>query len=470
MGKRRGNVADAKPPQDDGAGSAMWMYGAFTCFGVVMALAVQFYSGVSKQQSFHRLIEWVRQNDGFVSGKIAYIDGTGKGAMLQTSAPVYAGESLMKIPHKLHISDANIRRGHAGSRLPAHVDSIVDLSLGRSGVAAMAAWLTSQHGSYLSKPASTGFWQPWWDMFTPPYSMPFYRQETELLLLFGSYEFQELGRMLFWYQHDFEKLQQQPCSSKAAGCIRELQLMDFDMYQAMNQFILSHGCKGPGDKPHIIPVFEFLNHSPELASDLNYQLDQEGNLVLWAKWDIPAGTEITNSYGRRSNPELLQSYGFADPPFAEPFWSVRIFTQVLAEKYFPDLDFSEMEIDVRLATPWLENLPAANSLDSAEIALTSLQNELSRAKGTAPSILGLVETVAEHFLSWYRSDQLLQPYRQMLEENRLGNATSSVWWTADEGRADVSRERFASQVQAEGDRSKREVLWTQARDADHTDP
>ena len=26
--------------------------------------------------------------------------------MLQTSAPVYAGESLMKIPHKLHISDA----------------------------------------------------------------------------------------------------------------------------------------------------------------------------------------------------------------------------------------------------------------------------------------------------------------------------------------------------------------------------
>ena len=45
--------------------------GAFTCFGVVMALAVQFYSGVSKQQSFHRLIEWVRQNDGFVSCQIS---------------------------------------------------------------------------------------------------------------------------------------------------------------------------------------------------------------------------------------------------------------------------------------------------------------------------------------------------------------------------------------------------------------
>ena len=46
--------------------------GAFTCFGVVLALAVQ-YSGVdtvsmvSKHQRFHQLVDWVRQNDGFVS-------------------------------------------------------------------------------------------------------------------------------------------------------------------------------------------------------------------------------------------------------------------------------------------------------------------------------------------------------------------------------------------------------------------
>lgn len=32
-------------------------------------------------------------------------------------------------------------------------------------------------------------------------------------------------------------------------------------------------------------------------------------------------------YGRRSNPELLAAFGFADPPFVEPFWSLRIFTQ-----------------------------------------------------------------------------------------------------------------------------------------------
>ena len=30
--------------------------------------------------------------------------------------------------------------------------------------------------------------------------MPFYRQEMELLLLLGSYEFQDIGRTLFWYE------------------------------------------------------------------------------------------------------------------------------------------------------------------------------------------------------------------------------------------------------------------------------
>ena len=54
----------------NGRTEAVCRPGAFTCFGVVMALAVQFYSGVSKQQSFHRLIEWVRQNDGFVPCQI----------------------------------------------------------------------------------------------------------------------------------------------------------------------------------------------------------------------------------------------------------------------------------------------------------------------------------------------------------------------------------------------------------------
>lgn len=36
-----------------------------------------------------------------------------------------------------------------------------------------------------------------------------------------------------------------------------------------------------------------------------------------------------------------------------------ILAQALAEKHFPDMDIEDMEIDVRLATPWLRSLPTA---------------------------------------------------------------------------------------------------------------
>ena len=56
----------------------------------------------------------------------------------------------------------------------------------------------SRWGSYLHSPASVGSWQPWWEMFSPPSSMPFYRETAEQLLLVGSFEFQEIRRSLFW--------------------------------------------------------------------------------------------------------------------------------------------------------------------------------------------------------------------------------------------------------------------------------
>lgn len=60
--------------------------------------------------------------------------------------------------------------------------------------------------------------------------------------------------------------------------------------------------------------------------------------------DHDPSSPLGRGYGRRSNPELLASFGFADPPFLEPFWSLRIFTQerkknaeavVVLPKYVP---------------------------------------------------------------------------------------------------------------------------------------
>ncbi|CAJ1375455.1 unnamed protein product [Effrenium voratum] len=459
-GKAPGYKDERQAGEQSQSSSSVWLYGAVTLAGVLLAIATQQVGRNDKQEKFQRLVRWVQEAGGYVSPKISYVDATTKGAMLLASEPVKEGEKLMRIPRQAQISDASVR---SDSALPRYVDGISDLSLGRSGVAAMAAWLTSRYGSYLQDPESVGPWRFWWEMFSAPWSMPFYRDATEQLLLLGSYEFQEIRRNLFWYTRDFEKLTE-PC--KKGTCSAEVRLMDFDAYQAMNQFILSHAFKGPGDKPHIIPIFEVLNHSPELASDLNYEMDGDGNLEVWAKWDIPPGTEITNSYGRRSNSELLASYGFADPPYLEPFWSLRIFTQALAEKHFPDMDIEDMEIDVRLATPWLRSLPTDGA---APTPLATLASELDRATGQVPSLLGLVETTADHFLKWYRNDQLIAKYRSTLEENRRHNASSSVWWLEGPTAWSFSREEFAGLLQSKG-RSEREKLRQEASSGDLSDP
>ena len=58
-------------------------------------------------------------------------------------------------------------------------------------------------GSYLQSAPSVESWQPWWHMFSPPWSMPFYRETTEQLLLLGSFEFQEIRRTLYWSAAQF---------------------------------------------------------------------------------------------------------------------------------------------------------------------------------------------------------------------------------------------------------------------------
>lgn len=469
MGKSkpsRSREAEKVPPETSSQSSSwtssIWLYGTFSLLGVLLSLATRL-GGPDAAMKYQNLANWVSSHGGFVSAKLRYVDGTVKGAMLVAAQNIKSGEKILQIPRDLQISDASIRQR---SDLPSHVDGIDDLSLGRSGVAAMAAWLSSQYGSFLQSPASVGIWQPWWDMFSPPFSMPFYRETREQLLLVGSFEFQEIRRSLFWYTRDFEKLTAS-CKTK---CSKELQMMDMNTYQAVNQFILSHAAKGPGGKPHIIPIFEFLNHLPELTSDLNYEMDDNGDLVVSAKWEIPADEEITISYGRRSNPELLASFGFADPPFLEPFWSLRIFTQVLAEKYYTELDIEDMEIDVRLATPWLSSLPGdiAAPEEVANSTLHTLQWELARGKGTVPTLLSLVETVADHFISWYSKDHFISTFRDTLEENRGKNASSSVWWRSQDA-SSFSRQQFAARLQTLG-RAKRLELVEAASEADLSDP
>eukprot|EP00434_Breviolum_minutum_P027047 symbB.v1.2.023917.t1/scaffold2226.1/size85309/1 len=130
-----------------------------------------------------------------------------------------------------------------------------------------------------------------------------------------------------------------------------------------------------------------------------------------------------------------------------------------------------MEIDIRLATPWLGTLPLDAGGVQEEVANTTLQtlrSELKRGKGEVPTLLGVVETVADHFLSWYSKDHFISPFRDILTNNRRQNASSSVWWQSGPDAWMFSSQEFAAKLLKLG-RAERRVLREQASQDDLSD-
>lgn len=65
-----------------------------------------------------------------------------------------------------------------------------------------------------------------------------------------------------------------------------------------------------GDK-QIVPMADMFNHGTETEIDFNF--DEEGNLIAYATKDIPAGSPLRYSYGDPTNPSrLFAKYGFLD--------------------------------------------------------------------------------------------------------------------------------------------------------------
>mmetsp|Transcript_64472 Transcript_64472/g.185320 ORF Transcript_64472/g.185320 Transcript_64472/m.185320 type:complete len:530 (-) Transcript_64472:14-1603(-) len=401
------------------AGLMAVITGALAC---LIALRRRTNSG--EAYPFERLVTWVEKAGGIVSSKVEYARSTDKGALLKARDAISQGELLLLIPDNVQITDASIRTNQLA--LARHVDGIADLSLNHKGVALMTTWLASQYGKYTGDAASTGDWRAFWDLFHPPSSMPFYQGKKELMYLFGSFEHRALDRYEFWYTRD-HGLIVEDCKRSPGTCEQSVSDMDLGSFQAMSQFVLSHAIKGADGKPRIAPIFDLFNHAPEVDSSLHYHVDENGSVEVTAKHDILAGQELTISYGRRSNPELFGNWGFTDPPYAEPYWSVRIFTEKLAERAFPELDASDLDVDLRLATPWSRALGAGES-DSADVTLQTLQEELRLGKGTVPSLLEAVEGIVGFFLAWHRQDRVIAEFVHVLQDNRARDPGSSVWW------------------------------------------
>ena len=78
-----------------------------------------------------------------------------------------------------------------------------------------------------------------------------------------------------------------------------------------------------GGDSHLIPMADYFNHGTETEVEMN--IDAEGNCYVYSTCDIPAGSPLRVSYGEPTNPSFLFArYGFLDESSPATFCKIMI--------------------------------------------------------------------------------------------------------------------------------------------------
>ena len=78
-----------------------------------------------------------------------------------------------------------------------------------------------------------------------------------------------------------------------------------------------------GGDSHIIPIADYFNHGTYTEVEMN--VDKEGNCFVYSTRDVPAGSPLRISYGEPTNPSFLFArYGFLDESSPATFCKIMI--------------------------------------------------------------------------------------------------------------------------------------------------
>lgn len=134
----------------------------------------------------------------------------------------------------------------------------------------------------------------------------------------------------------------------------------------------------------LLPVFDLLNHNHE-RSNVKWELS-DGKYIFKTKEPIPSGVEVFNSYGPKTNEELLLNYGFAleRNPDDKTTLALRIPEDQVenAIKFGVPIDSYEIAFDITRANPLQDSLIILFCFllkNSSEKAIT-LRNKLEGLK------------------------------------------------------------------------------------------
>jgi SET domain len=125
-----------------------------------------------------------------------------------------------------------------------------------------------------------------------------------------------------------------------AGVLRETTALNTDLLKWAYSVATTRSFDVPdsGGEKVIAPMADFFNHGTE--TEVDYQLDQDGNFMVYAIRDVPAGSPLRISLGDPTNPSpLLATYGFLDESSPATFCKIMNKRDEMAEL---NLNFSNL--------------------------------------------------------------------------------------------------------------------------------
>lgn len=148
----------------------------------------------------------------------------------------------------------------------------------------------------------------------------------------------------------------------------------------------------------MVPLFDMMNH--DFDSNVSQDMDDKGNMSIFAGSDIRAGSEIFLNYGNFPNEKLLLGYGFVVP--SNPFEAVQIYAPISADALF-SMKAQILKTRYGIVDPnaphiLRENEPIPDSL-LCTLRLIGLQSEsdlAAAAEATSNSFDGIISMENEY--------------------------------------------------------------------------
>jgi hypothetical protein len=216
--------------------------------------------GIDEASDFQALVSWVRSEGGSVDSRLM-LGTTSNGIRgLLAAEAIEAGAVLLHVPKSLILDGGDNRPRVVRDEL-----------------------LKKEHGR-------------WWPYLRLDESLtagiPATWSDADLAELQGL-EPRDSRRHIHWY------------SQAWAGGMPYEGLSDADK-QAL-WMVVTRSCDAG-----LVPIYDLANHN---NGQLNTRVDiaDDGSLGMSARWDLPQGQEVFNSYGHSSSSDIFRDYGFIEP-------------------------------------------------------------------------------------------------------------------------------------------------------------